>query len=215
MNNESIFTQFQELYKNNNLPDCDHQFVKDGIIDPVLYENQPIKILFIAKEHNYQKGHDYVNNHADYRKWMQSVMLFQFAHRLGEWAYGIQNDFPDCIDQVSNEDKHRALKSVAFINVKKASGTAIANWRHIHQYITESRSLLHQQINQINPTLIIGCFRYKSYLESLLGMPLKESASKSYSIGHWNGIDVINFWHPSSRKSKRFLYDQLKEAVAA
>lgn len=215
MDTESIFTQFQELYRAKKLPDCENQFVKDGIINPVLYASQPERILFIAKEHNRREQHDYENNYADYREWIKDVMYLQFAHRLGDWSYGILNKFPDNMDQVSHDERHTALKSVAFINVKKASGTATANPHHIGQYIVESRDLLHRQIQQINPTLIVCCFRYDGYINHLFDQALVRAKSNAYSVGKWNGIKVINFWHPSSRKSKQFLYEQLKEAVAA
>ncbi|RRB04108.1 hypothetical protein [Larkinella rosea] len=215
METELIFTQFQSLYSEKGLPDLGNQFVKDGIIDPVLYCQQSKRILFIAKEHNYREQHDYVNNHADYREWIKSVMYLGFANRLGEWAYGILNDFPEDIDQVSHDDKHTALKSVAFINVKKASGTATANPHLIGKYILESRDLLRQQIEAIAPTVIVCCFRYDDYINHLFDHNLVRAESNAYSVGKWNGIDIINFWHPSSRKSKQFLYDQLRLAVKA
>lgn len=212
---EDLFTEFQALYKAKNLPDCERQFVKDGIIDPVLYGSQTKRVLFIAKEHNLREQHNYENNYADYREWIKSVMYLQFAHRLGEWAYGILNNFPENIDQVSHDDRHTALKSVAFINVKKASGTATANPHVIGHYIVESRDLLHRQISEISPTIIVCCFRYDGYINHLFDQTLVRAESNAYSIGQWNGIDIINFWHPSSRKSKRFLYEQLRLAVKA
>lgn len=80
---DPLFAHFQELYTSKNLPDCQSQFIKDGIIDLNSYPGRPIRILFIAKEHNYQKQHDYKKDHADYREWIKEVMLFRFAHRLG------------------------------------------------------------------------------------------------------------------------------------
>jgi|GEM_PF-4546699 len=33
-------------------------------------------------------------------------------------------------------------------------------------------------------------------------------------VGVWNNIKVVNFYHPSARKSKYGLYSQLKEVIA-
>lgn len=216
MPEDLLFSQLRELYIAKNLPDCEKKFVKDGIIDPTLFAEQPIKILFIAKEHNYLGGYGEETDQADYRVWWNCHVHLQFSHRISEWAYGILNNFPSGYDQLSYDQKHQALRSVAFINVKKASGNASANPEIICQYINESRELLLQQIKEIAPDLIIGCFRHDYYIELLFGNKLTRATSNAYSYGRSNdGIKIINFYHPSSRKNKLFLYTNLGEAVGA
>lgn len=212
INTEELFNQFEVLYKTNNLPDCHNSFIEDGINNTDLFEQQKIKILFIAKEHNYTgQQNDEAYKEAAYRVWSKQGVYLQFAHRLSEWAYGLLNGFPP-YEQLTYEDKHKALQSIAFINVKKASGNSSANPKHICQYIIKSQFLLHQQIEDIVPTLIVCCFRYDHYVELLFGNKMVRTGSSAYSIGTWKGIDVINFYHPSARKNKKLLYEQLEEA---
>ncbi|WP_221621986.1 hypothetical protein [Larkinella knui] len=210
---ETLFTKFEERYLTKNLKDCNNQFIRDGIINPVFYAAQSTKVLFIAKEHNYRSQHDYKNNHADYREWASKVVYLRFAHRLSEWAHGILNNFQADVDQLTYDQKHTALKSMAFINVKKVSGGATSDADLIGEYIVESRDLLHQQIGMIKPDLIVCCFRYDGYVTQLFDIPLEKPVSNAYSVGRWEGIGIINFWHPSARKRKTLLYAQLKEAV--
>ncbi|MFD2937863.1 hypothetical protein [Spirosoma flavum] len=211
MDIEAPFDQFKTLYKDKKLSDYDKPFIKDGVNNPDLFAKQKTKVLFIAKEHNYIGDHDDQTYAADYRVWSKQGIYLQFAHRLSEWAYGLMNNFPP-YEQLTNKNKHEALQSIAFINVKKASGNASANPEHICQYIIASQSLLHQQITTISPTLIVCCFRYDYYVEILFDIKMKRANSNAYSLGKWDNMDIINFYHPSARKNKKVLYQQLAEA---
>ncbi len=209
----TIFAEFAKLYRTKGLVDNENRFVQDGIINPDLFFKQTIKILFIAKEHNdlnpnvsddvYQPG---------YSGWWNQHVHLQFSHRIGEWAYGIINGFPD-YSEINYQRKHEALKSIAFINVKKTSGGASSKLNVIMEYISKSKELLQRQIGEIAPTIIICCFRYDKYVESLLDTQGMLLTPNGFGFTLWQGIPVINFYHPSSRISKFKLYKQLEEAV--
>ncbi|GAB3890082.1 hypothetical protein [Spirosoma agri] len=213
METESLFVKFKELYKERSLHDCQNKFIRDGIIDPIFFSSQQTKILFIAKEHNHLGNPIENPDEDDYRKWWNYHVHLQFSHRISEWAYGILNGFPEGIEQLRYDQKHLALRSIAFINVKKASGNSKADSNVICHYISESRNLLHQQIEMISPTLIICCLRQDYYIESLFQLKMNTVETGIFSYGNWEGVPVINFYHPSSRKKKLFLYQQLQEAV--
>jgi hypothetical protein len=214
MDTDAIFTQFEELYRLKNLHGCYNPFIKDGIIDHFRFNSQHTKILFIAKEHNYLGTLDQKDYKADYREWWNLHVHLQFSHRISEWAYGILNSFDIDYEQLNYEQKHEALRSIAFINVKKVSGNSSSNPKVICDYIIQSRELLHQQITEISPTLIICCFRHDYYTEHLFGLKLTRSVTNAFSYGKWNNINVINFYHPSSRKNKQLLYGLIEEAVS-
>jgi len=212
MNPTPVLVELKELYKAKNLPDSEKHFVLDGIINPDLFAQQSKRVLFIAKEHNLLFGTDYTDSKYSYIDWWNQHVHLQFSHRISEWAYGIQNDFPILTEQLSYEAKHASLKSIAFINVKKTTGTANANSEVIFKYINESRDLLHKQIEEIAPTHIVSCFRYDDYPNQLFNMEMQRTPSNTFGFGRWNNISIVNFYHPSSRKSKKFLYEQLEEA---
>jgi hypothetical protein len=176
------------------------------------FQNQKARILFIAKEHNYLKNSDYETYGSSYQIWWNKHVKFRFSHRISEWAYGIMNNFPE-LDTIDDSKKHEALKSIAFINVKKVSGGANADTGVIWNYIDESRDLLHQQIAEIDPTIIICCFRYDGYIKHIFGNPVENTTSNKFEFLVWNNIPVLNFYHPSGRGNKYWLYDQIREAV--
>lgn len=213
MSIDNIFTQLSQSYKLKNLYDCDNPFIEDGIINSTRFNNQHTKILFIAKEHNYLGSRDQKDYKADYRKWWNIHVHLQFSHRISEWAYGILNDFATEYDQLTYEQKYEALRSIAFINVKKTSGNSTANPKVICDYIIQSRELLCKQIKEISPTIIVCCFRHDYYIEHLFHATLTKSVSNTFSYGEWDNIKLINFYHPSSRKAKKLLYQVMKEAM--
>lgn len=213
MNTDSVLIDLKEIYKQKNLPDFANEFVQDGIIDPALFAAEDKRILFIAKEHNLLQEKHYINSTYSYSDWWNMHVHLQFSHRIVEWAYGIQKGFPLLSDQqLSYEEKHIALRSIAFINVKKTAGTANANSGVILEYINQTRDLLHRQIREIAPTHIVTCFRYDHYPQQLFEIEMQRTTANTFSYGYWDDISVVNFYHPSSRKSKKFLYEQLSQA---
>ena len=214
MYDDSIFLDFQARYKANHLADSENFIIKDGIIDPELYSRQKPKILFIAKEHNFINRDEHPNGYeGDYRHWWKNYLNYTFSHRISEWSFGVANDFDTAYEQMSREQKMNALRSIAFINVKKTGGGSYSNPDTILSYIKASRDLLQQQIIDIDPDLVICCFRHDCYVERLLEVSMKRVSSNHYSLGTWQSKRIINFYHPSSRKGKKFLFDQIREAV--
>jgi hypothetical protein len=210
---KDFIAQFENLYSKVKLTDFDKRFIRDGIIDLPLFEKQSKRVLFIAKEHNYVTDKFDPNYAADYSKWWKQHVHLQFSHRISEWAHGILNDFPENFEELTYDQKHLALRSIAFINVKKSSGGSTSNPEVITSYIAHSRHLLLQQIEEIRPSLIVCCFRYDNYPNQLFGITMKRHLSNTFSYGTWNGTRILNFYHPSARKRKIVLYNMLKEAV--
>ncbi|CCH01966.1 hypothetical protein FAES_3965 [Fibrella aestuarina BUZ 2] len=214
MNDDSIFSRFGQLYKENSLIDCDQFLIKDGIIDPALYPCQPRRILVIAKEHNFLHRNKQPNGYeGDYRAWWKMQVEHRFAHRISEWCFGVLNGFTTPFEEVTHEQKQLALRSIAFMNVKKTGGGHASNPQTILDYIDVSRALLLEQIQQIAPDLIIGGFRHDVYMERLFGVAMTPALSDGYSTGSWQGCQLITSFHPSARKSKRFLYTKLAETM--
>lgn len=208
---DSIFQEFADLYKKENLPDCDHGIIMDGITDRNKYESQAHRILFICKEHN--RLNDSYDT-GDVRVWWSKLpnVRYVFSHRISEWAYGIANDFP-AHEQIVHTDKEQALTQIAFINIKKTWGDANAESDVLWKYVKASKDLLQKQIAEIDPTIIITCFRYDYLTKLLFDFDTMPITPHGFSYGKWNGRLVINYFHPSARKNKQVLYDTLKEVV--
>lgn len=194
MNDDSIFDRFKSIYAiHTSLADYDGVFIRDGIVNRDLFSNSREKILFIAKEHNLSKKYDEKEYAADYRIWWKEHVHLGFSVRISEWAYGIQTNFSLPFEDIQKTHREKALKSIAFINVKKTAGRANADAVTIWGYIGASKSLLLQQIADIAPTLIVCGFRYDNYPEQLFEQQMTRTKSGTFSYGKWNGIDIISF----------------------
>ena len=216
MNDDLIFDSFKKLYESQTtFADYNGVFIKDGIVNKTLFGKPGEKILFIAKEHNLPKDYEKKKETyaADYRIWWEHYLNSRFSIRISEWAHGIKNNFETNFDDIDDVlHRQAALRSIAFINVKKTAGRANANATTIWRYIGASRTLLLQQISEIAPTLIVCGFRYDNYPDQLFGPSMKKSESGTFSTGTWAGIDIINFFHPSCRKDPKWLYEELGKA---
>lgn len=213
MNDDIIFDSFRTLYEvQTQLTDYNGVFIKDGIVNKELFRESREKILFIAKEHNLPNSYNKKTYAADYRIWWEDHVHLGFSVRISEWAHGIENNFSTPYDAIEKVHREQALKSIAFINVKKTAGRANANPKTIWGYIGASCSLLLEQIREIAPTLIVCGFPYDNYPIQLFDVQMKKSESGTFSIGTWEGISIINFFHPSCRNDKKWLYNELAQA---
>ncbi|OJV16214.1 MAG: hypothetical protein BGO21_00745 [Dyadobacter sp. 50-39] len=208
-----ILDEIKKFYSESKLVGSTNYFVRDGIINEPLYRHQKKRVLFVAKEHNIIPKGQYQERPDDgYVEWWNEHVHLQFSHRIAEWAFGIQNGFPSFSHTLDYQLKHEALKSIAFINVKKSGGSSISDMDVISEYIEQTRDLLLRQILEIDPTHIVTCFRSDRLAEQLLNITLQRPSHGAFGYGMWKETQVVNFFHPSSRKNKKFLYDQLAEA---
>ncbi|MGD1847497.1 MAG: hypothetical protein ACFB10_19080 [Salibacteraceae bacterium] len=185
------------------VPEYAGKLIADGIIEEALFQKQQPKVLFITKEAN-----DPEQNQWDLTDWLRSGLEGQYAHRLSEWAYGIQNDFPP-LEPVSLEDRHFALRHTAVITLKKSGGGAQADHAVLKQHLLKNKPLLLEQIHLIKPDIIIGGIGKSFYWDLLFDDWAKRSSGYDLAIGTWKGIKVIDFYHPSYRVPRVMQYTLL------
>lgn len=209
MEQETPFKELIALYKEKALIDSIKGIIKDGVINPAEYNKQTTKVLFIAKEHNPLKD---PHESGDYREWWNDDVRYPFSHRLSEWAHGIINDFPP-YEQIKHSDKKDALRSIAFINLKKTTGKSSSDIKVLSSYVNASRNLLLDQIREIAPTIIVCCLRYDTLPKQLFDFKDMRPALPKFGYQYWKNIPVLNFYHPSARKNKVSLYEELTQLV--
>lgn len=181
--------------------------IRDGIINEEVFLKQEKRILFICKDHNstgdYEEG--------DARKWMNDYVNYNFSHRIAEWSHGILNNFPNLYD-INEEQKLQALRSIAFINLKKASGVSSINGKELYTYYTSGFVHLQKQIQIINPTIIICCLGWDGYIKELLTDPEEIFIGRRTHYKKGETI-ALNYYHPSFRASKEKSYKNLSELL--
>ena len=80
-------------------PDYQGKFTKDGINNEAVFNNQKLKLLFLAKEPN-----DPDQGGGDFREWWSEEVKYSFSHRICEWAFGLLNEFPPVEDLIAPPD---------------------------------------------------------------------------------------------------------------
>lgn len=184
------------------------KFKKDGIIDEAKYSTTTPKILFIAKE-----GNDVDQAPGDFRNWwLTDGIKYSFSHRLSEWAYGILNNFPP-LESITYDQKYQALLSVSFMNVKKSGGGSKSSISEIAKHIEENKERLTTEINIIQPEIIIGSLTNSSLWKILFGEISLINSGYDIYIFMWNGIKIVDYYHPSNRYPRAMNYALLKEVI--
>lgn len=165
-------------------------FKKDGIVNEENFKEP--RILFICKEPN-----DPSLSEGDYRVWWNSEMTHAFSRRLGEWAHGILNNFPKW-NSYTDEDSHQALKSIAFMNVKKTGGARSTNYTEIKQYIKRDYVFIREEIDIINPSIVI-CSLGLSEITRMVFPEITDWIDTGYEIPYSKGSNriIVDFYHPS------------------
>ena len=149
------------------------KFVSDGIIDVKKYTKASPKILWILKEVN--SANDDYNVESDVRTFITEIWdeennklwnrLNQTFAPIAYCTYGIfekkkWDDLPDINGDAKKLLKH--IPKIAFINVKKYAGRSVANKNEIQFFYNRYKDFLHEQIELINPDVIIfgGTFNF-------------------------------------------------------
>lgn len=131
-------------------------------------------------------------------------------HTISRWTGGILNNFPEFeeIDEWSAKKKN--IKKISSINLKKTSGGASSNMSIINAYAHMDKELLLEQIDEIQPSIIVACGTFDSVIWLL---DLKVNPDKPYEcpvFEEMRNIWVIPWIHPG-RVDNRKAYNELKE----
>jgi len=194
----------------NNVDEYKDKFIKDGIIDEALYDEAPIKILFIAKEPNDNEQEE----SWDFRNLWQEEPKHIFSYRLAEWSYGIFNEFPQ-YDKIWKDAKemHKALKSVAFMNIKKSGGGGNSEYEKMMKHLLMNLDFLHQQIDIISPDIIILGTSWNELRNELFPNVKWDKSGYNLEIAKYKKATIIDFYHPSSRIAPAASYSLLQNVI--
>lgn len=140
----SVFTEFAKEYKEIELNE-------DGIVDDEIFNQQRQKLLFVLKETN-GMGNMSLKQFLNDGAYGNGVKTFQ---PLCHWINAILNGKDDKSFSTSEERKE-TLKKIAVINCKKEPGTSISNYSYV-EWAKKHKKLLLDQINEINPSIIVFC----------------------------------------------------------
>lgn len=185
------------------------KFTYDGINNEQIYNGLKAKknaVLFIAKEPN-----DIEQWGGNFPNWWKDKLQGNFSRRLGEWCYGLTNNFPLLNEATINA--HRGVLSVAFMNLKKIGGGANADKEKIMKIVGETSDYLKKEIAIIEPDIIVGGGVYPEAWDMLFGKLNWINTGTGIRVAKWNNVKIIKFYHPSSRFKKADSYHLLENSV--
>ena len=175
------------------------RLVRDGVIDPEVWDRMPHKVLFILKERNL--------NAVQMKKLPADEPYdFRLSCRrghwrvLGQWAYGLQaasGSWPEF--GVADEHHKEAFHGTAIINLKKTPGGESSDGRQILEGAREFAPLLLEQLKLIQPDVVICGGRGET-------LQIAQEALGKDACRGW-----LDFYHPSCRRSHAFLYEKLRD----
>ena len=176
----------------------DNSVVTDGIIDLDAFNNSTSKILWILKEPYGAGAFDYSNYLKDFKFGESFPTSGNMWSKMIYTTYGILNDFElwnDIGDLKKYRDVFDARLSFALINLKKIPGFTESTDNEIISSYQEYKDLIHEQIEFINPDIII-CGSTLKFLDFDINRtnPLCAGDLKGYIFQNRLFIDA---YHPS------------------
>ena len=199
-------------------------FISDGISDEKEWSNQKYKILFVLKEANWE------NDNADLCEFLLSECsstYWKTWNNIARWAKALleKGEYPR---YVIKSDKSYWIRKIAFMNLKKAGGDAVAENETIREYATADKAFLKEQIELYEPDIIICCGRgvgknadilhdivFEKSQVSLWQEPLTESRYNYFvaDIGN-KQVPVVDFYHPQMRGGHDKFKKRYEEMIA-
>ena len=191
----------------------------DGIVDLEKYQKTEPKILWILKE-PYDDEEDGLASGGGWHFSRDFLAKDDFYKRMGRsrntWhpilyvSYGIVNDFINYNDMAYLRDNLtmvEVIKQIAVINVKKLPGfTRTYDFGPIWSSYNKHKQLLHKQLDQYNPDIVIGGSTMHLFYEEI-GINQKDiikSGSIDYAV---KGKKLyISAYHPGQTQVTRDIY---------
>lgn len=120
-----------------------------------IFLSSPRRPLFLAKEPNKNEGEDYHNWH-----WSERHGNCTFGDCVAMMLEGILKTTKTyCPTHQDLRHDREIFKEfpLALVNVKKTSGDSASDWKEIFSYAQDHASLLREQLDILNPNIIVCC----------------------------------------------------------
>jgi len=203
---EESFAALAESHNEFHFP------IFDGVVDQDRYLSSSPRILWILKEpweklKSGEKG-------GDWSVTRDLLLNGEFTDNKGTYppmayvSFSIANGFMKYSDipYVTKDPAVRdALRTLAYINVKKFPGTTTSNGDEIRTYYERYKDFLHSQIEMIAPNVVIyggtsHLFRHRLGLHHFSSQP----GGPDFVVK--DGILHISAYHPNQRTMTKELY---------
>lgn len=161
--NQRIQNEYQKIFNTE-------EYVYDGVINPVLYHDTPLKIMFINRESNDPDNcyslpeviNSQINNgekillNSIFRESLQYDVVLANCLLNSDFPNISYTQFSKLCSQLTEHDFTDAIHKSAICNVKKIPGGSQVKWDQMIEHYKKSYHILLKQIQYFNPTIIFG-----------------------------------------------------------
>jgi hypothetical protein len=195
--------------------------VTDGIVNLESYNAAKYKILWVLKEANEECGtggwsitKELISKARDGDKLLTG--LANTFTKIIYTTYGILHDLPwDGMDYIKDKpDMIDVLNSIAYINIKKVPGSAVAVGSELTEAYERDKQVILHQIQNYNPDIII-CGGTIGYLRGDLGLDESRMFAGECEYYITDKKLIIGAGHPASRVRSDWYVDGIVQAAQA
>jgi len=207
------------------------KLVRGGVVCEQIYISGKLRLVFILKDPGVTGPWSWFQEMSEQIKSIKNRGTFdghagwqKTARPLGIWSYAIHHNFPTYKQTNDNKKAAEGLMYPGMTNLKKTPGKSNRSNRHeVEKEARRTSRLLRQELNVMDPDIIICCGRHWVYdlVTDILGFPeenhhiLASREKFSYSLGRLKHkklrkVIIIDFYHPASRQ-KKVMYENLKK----
>jgi hypothetical protein len=194
--------------------DGDEFKIDDGIIDKEKWALAKPKILFLLKESTKRScwvqiaGVPIDTQKGDNRRFWPNVLCWKHAVSSA-FTKGRVPEYTE-VDTDEFRTNNRILDDIAYVNVNKKLGGSKSDDRVITKIAFDNRLTLGKQIDEIDPTVVFCCYTQNAYRAIYEPAEFQVVANDIYF--HKNRF-VIQFYHPSNRRTPEDLYEELSSIL--
>jgi len=213
---KAFMNEWKEKRKEYEDEDNGHHFCMDGVIsDDKWKDKDSSKIMFLLKE-SYGKFYKIRDNpcRGDMKFEENAPSAKKFWRKMRMWTYIIDGAKKGKIPSFAEAKtfQNELNDTIAYVNLKKrVENKTSSNYYDIRNYVWNDKDFLLEQIDLINPHIIVCSGTFSYCRDYLYCNDLEETAhEKLFRIGDRYFID---FWHLSARNSYETTCNKLRDIV--
>ena len=181
-------------------------FIEDGIVHFPTWEKQEKKILILLKEAYNSESiiKDLFENEPFHNIWQTTARYIKALELT-------KSNYLPTLEEVNNYEP-QILQKIAILNIKKADGKNISDYKELKSIAADDIELIKKQINLIKPNIII-CGGTKCFFDDIFWQsigfnkyPIPETDEIIYTSQNAVLLDISHPSHRVSNLMKHYLF---------
>ena len=194
---DELFDRWERTYS----PDEVEGFHRDGACNEAAYYAESKRVVFVQVEPNSTDGGYSRFRGHDLRLVFPKLLTKENTINMATFSgMALNGRMP--LARLRPEEVESLLRRFACINLKKLSGTSVANAGVVEEYAWRDRQFLREQIGLLDPLLLLAG---GPIVQRVLGKVLLDDRrwKTVKDVWQWRGVDVTPCYHPSVRPLHR------------